>query len=267
MPNMDNLIYKSSEIKILNKRLIDFELLLYKTQILLMGDAQHGTISIEKLINFNKLSKNTFKIHSIFLESIPYNNGINYHPMNLLQKNITLDLLKKHGIEKNKVKYWLLPLSNICENIYGLEDDTTTKTEYNSRCSKCVNSWNKIIIKHSKIGLNIACVGTAHLVKLQEIVDNKQVIVPSLETVIRKNLKLSKNDKRIKSIAVVDAEDPKINSIGHYKPINTIGTVPFINNTFYNDNLLNSNTLNSNNSSPLNIKVMGKKYKTKKKIK
>ena len=46
-------------------------------KLILLGDPEHGVSSLELIKNFYKLKK--FKlIENIFLENIPYNNGLNY---------------------------------------------------------------------------------------------------------------------------------------------------------------------------------------------
>ena len=137
--------------------------------ILLLGDAYHGDTSVEMLIEYKKKNEH-FKINKLFLEHLHYRDEGNP--------------------PKSKIKI-IETLKGFCHNIIGLETSQTSddllkveglmEAHKVARCTVTLPVWSEIIHRELKGGLNIACVGTSHLVQVEEEGKTVAALSSSLE--------------------------------------------------------------------------------------
>ena len=190
--------------------------------IILLGDPGHGENSIDMLIEYyNK--RQDLKIHTLFIENIDYNDGINYAE----EVNINTLPVNRRETFNN--------LREFCTCIIGLETRDSLEIPYEKRCNACLKVWPEVIKEHFEPGnLNIACVGTAHLVKVIEKDEKEEdITVEPLSHGISTDLNIPID--KISSYAVVDYEDVAADADSwqeakdqEYKPKDGEDTVQFI---------------------------------------
>ena len=190
--------------------------------IVLLGDPSHGEDSIQMLIEY-QADHQDFGIHTLFIENIEYANGRNY-------------ALIGGGALPFGRQDIIMRLRGFCGIIIGLETEETTEVEFNQRCGACLPIWSDIIKQHMIPGdLNIACVGTAHLVRVNEVDNaNQPIIIQPLYHGLLMDPQAIPMD-RIESYAVVDYE--AVNDAAdnwqdvrdeQYQPQDGLDTLPYL---------------------------------------
>ena len=190
--------------------------------IVLLGDPGHGADSIQMLIEY-QADNQDFKIHTLFMETLEYANGRDY-------------TLIGDGVLPFGRQDTILRLIEFCDVIIGLETEETTEVGFNQRCGACLPIWSDIIKRHIVPGnINIACVGTAHLVRVNEVDDaNQPIIIQPLYHGLHMDPQAIPMD-RIESYAVVDYEAvndgaDKWDSVRdeQYQPQDGLDALPFL---------------------------------------
>ena len=190
--------------------------------IVLLGDPGHGLNSIQMLIEY-QADHQDFRIHTLFMENINYDDGRDYALIG--------DGVLQHGREDT-----ILRLIEFCDVIIGLETEETTGIGLNQRCGACLPIWSDIIKRNIIPGnINIACVGTAHLVRVDEVDDaNQPIIIQALSQGLLAPPQAIPLD-RIESYAVVDYDAVNDDADNwqdvrdeEYRPQDGLDTLPFL---------------------------------------
>lgn len=199
--NLTNEILRIELSDILEKKLTS-------QPIILLGDSSHGDTSAELLANRYYFTPALGKIDTLFLEGIPYNNGVNWG---------SAPLASLTASEKKRLQ----TAREFSLNIYGLETEKTAPSNLSNanklkfaeerRNTACFPIWSQIIDDHMDFegGLNVALIGAAHL----STVNEKKGIVPPLQTSFR-----PPDGAAAFAVAMID-ESLEIDRIEDYTPI------------------------------------------------